>query len=60
MLGSSFARLRTALTTGNTWQPFMGYRFALSNYAAPTLGGLARIARFALTTPRAQQRFSRI
>jgi hypothetical protein len=43
---------------GDTWQFFMGCRFALSNYATQTLGGSVRIARFALTAPRVQQRFS--
>ncbi|MCX5251634.1 hypothetical protein OG895_41855 [Streptomyces sp. NBC_00201] len=54
--GTNFTRLGPAFTMGNTWQFFMGYRFALTNYATQTLGGSVGIARFALTTPRAQQR----
>lgn len=55
---TSFTRLGPAFTMGHTWQFFTGYRFALSNCASQTLGGSVRIARFALTTPRAQQRSS--
>jgi hypothetical protein len=54
--GTNFTRLGPAFTMGDTWQFFMGCCFALSNYATQTLGGSVRIARFALTTPRAQQR----
>jgi hypothetical protein len=54
--GTNFTRLGPAFTMGDTWQFFMGCRFALTNYATQTLGGSVRIARFAPTTPRAQQR----
>jgi hypothetical protein len=45
-----------AFTMGGTWQFFMGCRFALTDCATRTLGGSVRVARFALTTPRARQR----
>ncbi len=54
--GTNFTRLGPAFTMGDTWQFFMGCRFTLTNYATRTLGCSVRIARFALTTPRAQQR----
>jgi hypothetical protein len=54
--GTNFTRLGPAFTMGDTWQFFMGCRFALTNCATRTLGDSVRIARFALTTPRARQR----
>jgi hypothetical protein len=35
----------------NSWQFFMGYRFALFNYATRALGGAVTIPRFTLSTP---------
>jgi beta-xylosidase len=49
--GTNFTRLGPAFTMGNTWQFFMGYRFAIFNYATQALGGSVRVARFELSTP---------
>ncbi|WP_329280478.1 glycoside hydrolase family 43 protein [Streptomyces sp. NBC_01451] len=49
--GVDFVRLGPAFTMGNSWQFFMGYRFALFNHATQALGGSVRIARFELSTP---------
>ncbi len=54
--GTDFTRLGPASTMGPTWQFVMGCRFARTNYATQTLGGSIRVARLALTAPRAQQR----
>jgi hypothetical protein len=35
----------------NAWQFFMGYRYAIFNYATTTLGGTVTVSRFELTTP---------
>ncbi|SDP54268.1 Beta-xylosidase [Streptomyces sp. cf386] len=49
--GTNFVRLGPAFTMGNNWQFFMGYRFAIFNYATQALGGSVRVARFELSTP---------
>ncbi|MFC9430193.1 glycoside hydrolase 43 family protein [Streptomyces sp. NPDC056987] len=49
--GVNFTRLGPAFTMGNNWQFFMGYRFALFNYATQALGGSVGVARFELSTP---------
>lgn len=49
--GSNFVRLGPAFTMGNSWQFFMGYRFALFNYATQALGGSVRVERFELSAP---------
>ena len=41
----------SAFTLGNAWQFFMGYRFAVFNYATQSLGGAVTVKRFDLTTP---------
>ncbi len=49
--GTNFTRLGPALTMGNDWRFFMGYRFALFDHATQTLGGAVRVLRFELSTP---------
>ncbi|WP_327394372.1 glycoside hydrolase family 43 protein [Streptomyces phaeochromogenes] len=49
--GTNFVRLGPAFTMGNSWQFFMGYRFALFNYATQALGGSVRVERFELSVP---------
>ncbi|GIF74491.1 family 43 glycosylhydrolase [Asanoa siamensis] len=49
--GSTFTSLGPAFTLNNTWQFFMGYRFAMFNYATQALGGAVTVRRFDLTTP---------
>jgi hypothetical protein len=36
---------------GNDWRFFMGYRYAMFNYATQALGGAVTVRRFELTTP---------
>ena len=49
--GVTFTSLGPAFTLGNAWQFFMGYRFAVFNYATQSLGGAVTVKRFDLTTP---------
>jgi hypothetical protein len=49
--GSTFTSLGPAFTLNNAWQFFMGYRFAMFNYATQALGGAVTVRRFDLTTP---------
>ncbi|KNE82145.1 MULTISPECIES: glycoside hydrolase family 43 protein [Streptomyces] len=49
--GTTFTRLGPAFTMGNNWQFFMGYRYAIFNYATQALGGSVRVPRFDLSTP---------
>ncbi|MBX6384854.1 MAG: family 43 glycosylhydrolase [Microbispora sp.] len=49
--GVNFTSLGPAFTMGNAWQFFMGYRFAIFNYATQSLGGAVTVNRFDLTTP---------
>jgi beta-xylosidase len=49
--GVDFTRLGPGFTLKNDWQFFMGYRFAIFNYASGTLGGEVTVLRFALSTP---------
>ncbi|GGO22961.1 xylosidase [Microbispora rosea subsp. aerata] len=49
--GVNFTALGPAFTMGNAWQFFMGYRFAIFNYATQSLGGAVTVNRFDLTTP---------
>ncbi|WP_343450455.1 family 43 glycosylhydrolase [Micromonospora oryzae] len=49
--GVNFVPLGNALTLNNAWQFFMGYRFAIFNYATQALGGAVTVRRFDLTTP---------
>ncbi|MEV4539208.1 family 43 glycosylhydrolase [Asanoa sp. NPDC049518] len=49
--GSTYTSLGPAFTLNNAWQFFMGYRFAMFNYATQALGGAVTVRRFDLTTP---------
>jgi beta-xylosidase len=49
--GTTFTALGPAYTLSNSWQFFMGYRFAMFNHATQALGGAVTVRRFSLTTP---------
>ncbi|MFE7812052.1 glycoside hydrolase 43 family protein [Streptomyces sp. NPDC057433] len=49
--GSAYVSLGPAFTLNNAWQFFMGYRYAVFNYATRALGGSVRVARFETSTP---------
>ncbi|MBQ1023527.1 RICIN domain-containing protein [Micromonospora sp. C95] len=49
--GVTFVPLGNALTLNNNWTFFMGYRFAIFNYATQALGGSVTVRRFELATP---------
>jgi beta-xylosidase len=49
--GTSFTELGSPFTMNNAWQFFMGYRFAVFNYATQSLGGSVSVASFRLATP---------
>ncbi|MEV4711759.1 RICIN domain-containing protein [Micromonospora sp. NPDC049374] len=49
--GVTFVPLGNALTLNNNWTFFMGYRFAVFNYATQALGGAVTVRRFELATP---------
>jgi beta-xylosidase len=49
--GTTFTPLGTAFVMGNDWRFFMGYRYAMFNYATQALGGAVTVRRFELTTP---------
>ena len=46
--GKSFQELGSGFTMKNGWEFFMGYRFAIFNYATQALGGSVKIASFEL------------
>jgi hypothetical protein len=49
--GAAFSELGPAFTMTNAWQFFMGYRFAIFNYATQALGGSISVESFALEAP---------
>jgi beta-xylosidase len=49
--GVTFIALGPAFTLNNAWQFFMGYRYAIFNYATRTLGGAVTVRKFDMTTP---------
>jgi beta-xylosidase len=49
--GVNFTALGSGFTLNNAWQFFMGYRYAIFNYATQSLGGSVTVPRFSLTTP---------
>ncbi|KAG9040464.1 hypothetical protein FS837_000595 [Tulasnella sp. UAMH 9824] len=54
--GSTFTSIGSAFTMKNAWEFFMGYRFAIFNYATSSLGGYVTVPLFQLdsgsgTTP---------
>jgi beta-xylosidase len=49
--GVNFTALGPAFTLDNSWQFFLGYRFALFDYATQNLGGSVNVSQFTLSTP---------
>ena len=49
--GVTFLPIGTGFTLNNAWQFFMGYRFAVFNYATTALGGAVDVEAFELTGP---------
>jgi beta-xylosidase len=49
--GTTYTPLGPGFTLNNEWQFFMGYRYAIFNYATQTPGGTVTIPRFEMTTP---------
>lgn len=49
--GVTFTPLGPGFVMGNSWQFFMGYRYAIFNYATQALGGSVNVASFTMTTP---------
>ncbi|MFI0898203.1 family 43 glycosylhydrolase [Streptomyces sp. NPDC020983] len=49
--GVNFTAFGPGFTMDNSWQFFMGYRFALFNYATQALGGSVKVGQFTLSTP---------
>ncbi len=48
--GTDFMDLGNAITLNKDWQYFLGYRFAIFNYATQELGGSVRVSSFEVTT----------
>ncbi|GES66676.1 glycoside hydrolase [Aspergillus terreus] len=46
--GSTFKSLGNALVLNNAWQFFMGYRYAIFNYATTSLGGSVKVSQFSM------------
>jgi len=49
--GVNFTQLGAGFVMGNDWPFFMGYRYAIFNYATQALGGSVSVASFTLATP---------
>jgi hypothetical protein len=49
--GVNFTALGPAFTLNNAWQFFMGYRYAVFNYATRSLGGAVTVRSFTQTAP---------
>lgn len=49
--GATFLPIGTPFVLNNDWRFFMGYRFAIFNYATTSLGGQVTVASFSLTAP---------
>lgn len=49
--GTSFTQLGNPLTLNNAWQFFMGYRYAIFNFATKSLGGSVRVSSFTVNSP---------
>ena len=49
--GHTFKPIGTPFVLDNHWQFFMGYRYAIFNYATQTLGGEVSVSSFTMTTP---------
>ena len=49
--GAQFTQLGSAFTMKKDWQFFLGYRYAILNYATTALGGSVKVSSFELVTP---------
>jgi beta-xylosidase len=49
--GRTFKPIGTPLVLDTDWQFFMGYRYAIFNYATQSLGGEVSVSSFTMTTP---------
>jgi beta-xylosidase len=49
--GHTFKPIGTPFVLDNHWQFFMGYRYAIFNYATQSLGGEVNVPSFTMTTP---------
>jgi beta-xylosidase len=49
--GATFTQLGGAFTMKRDWTYFLGYRYAILNYATTALGGSVKVASFDLVTP---------
>ena len=49
--GTTFTELGPEFVLNNQWQFFMGYRFAIFNYATAALGGQVTVKSFEVTVP---------
>jgi beta-xylosidase len=49
--GSQFTQLGSAFTMKKEWQFFLGYRYAIFNYATQALGGSVKVTSFELVKP---------
>lgn len=49
--GSSYRSLGDALSMGSSWEFFIGYRFAVFNFATQALGGSVTVEKFDVATP---------
>ena len=49
--GVNFTSFGPAFTMDNSWNFFMGYRYAIFNYATASLGGSVKVNSFTLSTP---------
>ena len=49
--GENFIALGTPFVLNSDWMFFMGYRYAIFNYATQSLGGEVRVSSFNLTAP---------
>jgi hypothetical protein len=49
--GRTFTPIGTPFVLNNHWQFFMGYRYAIFNYAMQSLGSEVNVSSFTVTTP---------
>jgi hypothetical protein len=49
--GKTFKTLGPPFVLNNKWQFFMGYRYGIFNYATASLGGVAKVRSFDVTSP---------
>lgn len=49
--GTQFSQLGSAFTMKKEWQFFLGYRYAIFNYATQALGGFVKVNSFQLAKP---------